>query len=166
MTKAMLERLGHTVLAASTADEAIRLTEMHQGRIHLLLTDVVLPGENGMDLGRRLLKRRPHLKPLFMSGYLPENIYDHGMLEAGARFIQKPFSMKDLSIAVQQAVQLPPPRRRSPQLKRCLFYSAAEAILTVRSHHHAFSSAAHPEAPHPDHDPAVFHPRVLPLRKA
>jgi len=105
MTKRMLERLGYTVLPAAHPEEAFGLAQTYPGRIHLLLTDVVLPGENGMDLARRLLVLSPHLKPMFMSGYLSELVDDHAMMEAGARFIRKPFSMKDLAGSVRQALR-------------------------------------------------------------
>ena len=105
MTTMMLERLGYTALPASNPEEALGLAKGYPGKIDLLLTDVILPGENGMDLARRLLDLFPHLKPMFMSGYLSEIVDDRGMKEAGARFIQKPFSMKDLASSVQQALR-------------------------------------------------------------
>jgi two-component system cell cycle sensor histidine kinase/response regulator CckA len=97
----LLERQGYTVLAAAAPREAIRLARECVGEIHLLLTDVVMPGMNGRDLARNLLVLHPHLKRLFMSGYTADVIADHGVLEDGVSFIQKPFSIKDLAAKVR-----------------------------------------------------------------
>ncbi len=104
IARMILERLGYTVLAASTPGEAIRLTETHVGAIHLLITDVVMPEMNGRDLNHRLLALRPKLKCLFMSGYTADVIGHHGVLEAGVNFIQKPFSMGDLAAKVRMTL--------------------------------------------------------------
>jgi PAS domain S-box-containing protein len=104
LTKAMLEKLGYTVLAANTPGEAICLAADHSGKIHLLMTDVVMPQMNGRDLARQLLTLYPKLKSLFMSGYTANIIAHHGVLDEGVHFIQKPFSKKDLSIKVREAL--------------------------------------------------------------
>jgi PAS domain S-box-containing protein len=101
---AMLRRLGYTVLAANTASEAIRLCETHDGKIHLLLTDVVMGDMNGRDLAARLSSIRPDLRRLFMSGYTATVIAHRGVLEEGVDFIQKPFSMHDLAAKVGAAL--------------------------------------------------------------
>jgi PAS domain S-box-containing protein len=100
----MLQRLGYTVLAASTPGEAIRLAESHAGEIHLLMTDVVMPEMNGRDLAKNLLSLYPHLKPLFMSGYAANVIVHHGMLDEGVHYIQKPFSKQALAAKVREAL--------------------------------------------------------------
>ncbi len=105
MTGGMLERMGYTVLSASTPGEAIRLAEMHRGEIHLLITDVIMPEMNGRDLAKRLLSFYPNLKRLFMSGYPADVIVHHGVLEPGINFIQKPFVRKDLAANVQKALE-------------------------------------------------------------
>jgi len=69
----------------------------HADKIHLLMTDVVMPGMNGRDLARRLTALYPDLKLLFMSGYTANVIAHQGVLDEGVAFIQKPFSMKDLA---------------------------------------------------------------------
>ena len=104
IARIILERLGYRVLAASTPGEAIRLVETQVGEIHLLITDVVMPEMNGRDLNVRLLALRPKLKSLFMSGYTADVIGHHGVLEAGVRFIQKPFSMGDLATKVRRTL--------------------------------------------------------------
>jgi PAS domain S-box-containing protein len=105
MTKTMLERLGYTVLTASTAREAIRLADAHVGVIHLLMTDVVMPEMNGRDLAKSLLTSYPALKRLFMSGHTADVIARHGVLEEGVHFIQKPFSKKDLAAMVREVLE-------------------------------------------------------------
>ena len=70
--KAMLERFGYTVLAARTPEEALAIAEQHEGPIHLLVTDVVMPEMNGRDLKEQIEKLKPDIKVLFMSGYTAE----------------------------------------------------------------------------------------------
>ena len=103
--KTMLERLGYRVLGAATPGEAIRVAEDHSGEIHLLMTDVVMPEMNGRDLAKNLLSIYPNLKRLFMSGYTANVIAHHGVLHAGVDFIQKPFSMNELSAKVRHALE-------------------------------------------------------------
>ncbi len=99
--KSMLERLGYTVLTASTPEEAIRLAGEHGARIRLLVTDVVMPGMNGVDLAKRLLPAIPGLRWIFMSGYTANVIAHHGVLDEGVNFIPKPFSRQELAAKVR-----------------------------------------------------------------
>jgi PAS domain S-box-containing protein len=101
ITSLMLEMQGYTVLTASTPDEAIRLAGEYAGTIHLLITDVIMPGMNGRDLAKCLISGYPHLKHLFMSGYTANVIVHHGVLDEGVNFIQKPFSLPVLSNKVR-----------------------------------------------------------------
>ena len=100
----MLQKIGYRVLAAGTPGEAIGLAKKHAGEIHLLLTDVVMPGMNGKDLAERLHALRPNMKILFMSGYSVNMITDQGVLDERVNFIEKPFSMKDLAVKVTEAL--------------------------------------------------------------
>jgi CheY-like chemotaxis protein len=102
--KTMLEQLGYTVLAAGAPGEAIRLAREHTGKLHLLMTDVVMPGMNGRDLAKHLLSLYPRLKRLFMSGYTADVIAQHGVLDEGVSFIQKPFSMQALAAKVRETL--------------------------------------------------------------
>jgi two-component system sensor histidine kinase EvgS len=104
LSATMLNRLGYEVIAAGSPGEAIRLAEEHGGEIHLLMTDVVMPEMNGRDLARNLLSLYPDLKRLFMSGYTADIIAHHGVLDEGVNFIQKPFTFKDLSVKVREAL--------------------------------------------------------------
>jgi PAS domain S-box-containing protein len=104
MTQFMLEKLGYTVLAATTPGEAIRLAHEKAGEIDLLITDVVMPEMNGRELAQRLVGFYPKLKQLFMSGYTADVIARHGVLESGIHFVHKPFSMNDLAGKVREAL--------------------------------------------------------------
>ncbi|MBU0993057.1 MAG: PAS domain S-box protein [Proteobacteria bacterium] len=101
MGQMMLEKLGYQVLSAGTPDDAVRLAGEHKGEIHLLITDVVMPGMNGRELAGRLHALYPDIKTLFMSGYTANVIAHRGILEDEVQFIQKPFSMKELGIKVR-----------------------------------------------------------------
>jgi CheY-like chemotaxis protein len=101
----MLNRLGYRTLAAASPGEALRLAREHAGEIHLLVTDVVMPEMNGRDLARNLLSLYPNLKRLFMSGYTANVIAHQGVLDEGVNFMQKPFSFRELSAKVRQALE-------------------------------------------------------------
>ncbi len=104
MTTRMLERMGYVVLAASSPKEALRLADIYDGEIHLLMTDVVMPEMNGRELTKNLLSFYPNLRILFMSGYTANVIAHHGVLDEDVSFIQKPFSSKDLAIRLRAAL--------------------------------------------------------------
>ncbi len=104
MTQTMLERLGYRVLAAGTTAEAERLSEEYSGEIHLLITDVIMPGMNGRDLAERCRAARPGMKCLFMSGYTANVIAHQAVLDEGVHFIQKPFSMEELAGKVRETL--------------------------------------------------------------
>ncbi len=101
----MLEALGYRVLTAATPLEAIRKAAAHSGPIHLLITDVVMPGMNGHELSRRLVETQPGLGCLFMSGYTANVIAHRGILDEGVHFLQKPFAMQALAIKVREALR-------------------------------------------------------------
>lgn len=100
----ILEMQDYTVLQASTPGEAIRLAREHAGKIHLLLTDVIMPEMNGRELAKSLLSLYPDMKRLFMSGYTADVIAHHGVLDEDVHFISKPFSVRDLTAKVRQAL--------------------------------------------------------------
>ncbi|MEY2447532.1 MAG: hypothetical protein QOH79_1008 [Acidimicrobiaceae bacterium] len=103
-TRRMLERNGYRVLAAANAEEALVLLHGHPGAIHLLLTDVVMPGRSGRDLSADVLEDRPETKVLFMSGYSQNVIAHQGVIEAGVYLIEKPFAADDLLRKVRDAL--------------------------------------------------------------
>jgi CheY-like chemotaxis protein len=104
VTRMILERLGYTVLAASTAQDAIEQAKRHPGPIHLLLTDVVMPYTTGKDLAETLAALIPDLKCLYMSGYTANIIVNKGIIEDGVNFISKPFSRADPAAQVRQVL--------------------------------------------------------------
>ncbi len=102
--KIILEMRGYTVLAAQAPEQAIHLVQDHPGDIHLLITDVVMPGMNGRELAERLGAIRPNLKCLYMSGYTADVIAHRGIMDEGLNFIQKPFGSEDLAERVRQVL--------------------------------------------------------------
>jgi PAS domain S-box-containing protein len=100
----MLKSLGYQVLTAENPDICFRIASEHQDEIDLLLTDVIMPGMNGIDLFKKLLQSRPGLKVIFMSGYTSDVVVHHGVLEQGLNFIKKPFSLNDLSGKIRQVL--------------------------------------------------------------
>ena len=93
-----LARLGYAVLSSGTPLEAQAVEKSHKGVIHLMLTDVVMPGMNGKMLFETITHARPEMKVLFMSGYTENVIAERGVLKEGVNFIQKPFSIKELAL--------------------------------------------------------------------
>jgi two-component system sensor histidine kinase EvgS len=93
---AVLEKFGYNVIAACTPGEAISMAEQSDIRIHLLVTDVVMPEMNGKELKTRIEKLIPDIKVLFMSGYTGNLIVHQGILEGDVQFLQKPFSVSSL----------------------------------------------------------------------
>jgi PAS domain S-box-containing protein len=100
VTRTVLDRLGYRVLAAASGDEALALAARHEGTLHLLLTDVVLPGPSGPEVAEALRARRPACRVLYMSGY-PENLAA-GL--AGAAFLPKPFSPDALARKLREVL--------------------------------------------------------------
>ena len=104
LTRKMLAAHGYTVLAAGGGAEALELAAGHTGPIHLLVTDVVLPGMSGRDLAARFRSGRPGVKVLYTSGYTDEAIVHHGILDAGIAFLQKPFTSTTLAHKVRETL--------------------------------------------------------------
>jgi PAS domain S-box-containing protein len=104
LTRMLLLHLGYDVLQARDTDDAIRIADTHSSQIQLLLTDVIMPGMNGVELYSRLRAKFPGLKVLFMSGYAEDVIARQGVLPDGTQFIQKPFNMDNLASRVRQAL--------------------------------------------------------------
>src|SRR5207302_2465490 len=104
VTRTMLERYGYTVLEAPNGAAAIDLVAAHTGPLHLLLTDVVMPEVGGRELAQRMKTARPDLKVLFMSGYTDDAIVNHGVLDPGTVYLQKPFTPDGLARKVREAL--------------------------------------------------------------
>ncbi len=99
-----LTRFGYEVLAASSGEEAIRVADATTSPIHLVLTDIMMPGMNGVEVGRELLRRRPGIKVFYMSGYADKDLIRQGLLEPGTIFLQKPFSPKELAERIRHVL--------------------------------------------------------------
>ena len=103
-TRAALKASGYNVIEAPNGDEAISVAERYAGEIHLLLTDVVMPGISGKESSERLKKLRPNLKVLFMSGYTADVIAQRGVLDRSVAFLHKPFSPVELAVKVREVL--------------------------------------------------------------
>jgi len=108
VTRQVLERYGYAVLEAPNGETALRLAAKHHGRIHLLLTDVVMPGLSGRQLAEQLAQLRPDMKVLYASGYADQAIVHHGILESGIAYLQKPFTPETLARSVRQVLDSSP----------------------------------------------------------
>jgi CheY-like chemotaxis protein len=101
ITREILEAAGYTVLEAAHGAAALHLSERHQGKISLLITDVVMPGLTGSELAVRLTAERADMKVLFMSGYTDDAVVLRGVLTKQMPFVQKPFTILQLARRVR-----------------------------------------------------------------
>ncbi|PYP42960.1 MAG: hybrid sensor histidine kinase/response regulator [Gemmatimonadetes bacterium] len=108
VARQVLERYGYAVLEAPNGETALRLAAKHHGPIHLLLTDVVMPGLSGRQLAEQLVQLRPDMKVLYASGYAVHAIVQHGVLESGIAYLQKPFTPETLGRSVRQVLDSSP----------------------------------------------------------
>ena len=101
LTRIFLEAYGYKVLDASSAGQAIKMSETYDAPIHLLLTDVIMPGMSGRQLAEQISKQRPDTKIVYMTGYTDDMIVQHKVLEPGVKLLQKPFTRTDLARKVR-----------------------------------------------------------------
>ena len=107
VTRQVLERQGYTVLEAANGGAALQTAASHPGPIHLLLTDVVMPGLSGRQLADQLARLRPDARVLYASGYTDDAVVRHGVLEAGISYLQKPFTAESLARKVREVLDRP-----------------------------------------------------------
>jgi len=107
LTRMVLSKRGYSVIEALNPADAERLAGSHGAEIHLLLTDVVMPGMSGHELAKRLTARHRNLRVLYMSGYTYNVIAEDGTLEEGLSFLQKPFTPQVLAQKVRETLDRP-----------------------------------------------------------
>jgi PAS domain S-box-containing protein len=108
LARQYLEKQGYKVIEAADGAVAMQIAVAHEKVIHLLLTDVIMPGMNGRELAQRISEIRPNVKILYMSGYTENVIGHNGMLDAGVRLLQKPFNLRDLRSKVREVLDATP----------------------------------------------------------
>ena len=107
LVREILEMSGYRVLEARHGAEALEISQHHDGPIHLMVTDVVMPQMSGRELAQRLAPLRPEMRVLYMSGYTDDAIVRHGVLEAGTAFLSKPFTPDALAAKVREVLDTP-----------------------------------------------------------
>src|SRR4029077_4777264 len=105
LARTCLESNGYSVLDVPDGDAAVEPVAGHEGPIHLVLTDVILPGMSGRDLAKHLTTCRPEMKVLYMSGYTNDLIAQYGVLDPDTMLLEKPFTLRSLLTKVHQALQ-------------------------------------------------------------
>jgi two-component system cell cycle sensor histidine kinase/response regulator CckA len=110
VTHRILQRQGYTVLDAKDGQDALEILEQHPGPVHLMVTDLVMPGMNGRELALKMTAAHPEIKVLYMSGYAENGIVNQGVLEEGIVYIQKPFEARVLAYRVRELLDASLPR--------------------------------------------------------
>jgi CheY-like chemotaxis protein len=107
LVREILTAAGYRVLEAGNGPEALRRSAEHTGPIHLMVTDVVMPGMSGPELAARMGAIRPGLRILFTSGYADDDLHPDSILGPGRAFIQKPLNPDDLTERVREILDRP-----------------------------------------------------------
>jgi len=126
LARQFLEKQGYKVIEAADGAAAMQIAVAHEGVIHLLLTDVIMPGMNGRELAQRISEIRPNTKVLYMSGYTENVIGHNGTLDAGVRLLQKPFTLRDLKSKVREVLDSTPAPGEADMPVRTVRPSAAQ----------------------------------------
>ncbi|QJW94675.1 PAS domain S-box protein [Frigoriglobus tundricola] len=130
LTRRVLTGSGYTVIEAADGDEAVRLATVHEGPIHLLVTDVVMPGPGGRVVAERVAELHPGIRVLFVSGYTDDAVIRHGVLREGVNFLQKPFAPILLAFKVREALDAPSGNRQ-PRMPGPVRAPSSEKLHTV-----------------------------------
>jgi CheY-like chemotaxis protein len=104
LLKTVLSKNGYNVFIAENAETALTIASSYDGIIHLLITDVIIPDMNGMELYTEIIKTRPDIKSIYISGYTANVIAHNGKLDDGINFIQKPFAVSDFTRKVREVL--------------------------------------------------------------
>jgi CheY-like chemotaxis protein len=105
LARDILRQKGYRLLDAPNGAEALTVAAGHAGVIDALVTDVVMPGMNGRELAARLLKLRPQVKVLFISGYAADAFGSDGVLDPGMAYLAKPFTAAQLTLKLRQVIE-------------------------------------------------------------
>jgi two-component system, cell cycle sensor histidine kinase and response regulator CckA len=105
----VLRDAGYTVIEASNGEEALYLCERHSGPLHLVLTDVIMPGMTGGQLAERIVTARPEVRVLYMSGYTDDDVVRHGVNAKSIPLLRKPISAARLTATVRRVLDSPRP---------------------------------------------------------
>ncbi len=105
----MMERSGYHVLTAGSGEDAVNVASRYHGAIHLMVTDVVMPGIGGPELAERLVPLHPELKVLYISGYTDDAVLRHGVRDGVASYLQKPFTLVALARKIRDVLDAPQP---------------------------------------------------------
>jgi two-component system, cell cycle sensor histidine kinase and response regulator CckA len=103
-----LVRFGYRVLSAARGEDAVRIAEEHEETIDLLLTDIMMPGMNGVEVAGAVIRERPGILVFFMSGYADQDLVRQGLLEPGTHFLQKPFTPQELAQRIRDILDAKP----------------------------------------------------------
>jgi PAS domain S-box-containing protein len=133
LARQFLEKQGYRVLEAADGAAAMQIAVAQEGAIHLLLTDVVMPGMNGRELAQRVSEIRPHAKVLYMSGYTENVIGRNGLLDAGVRLLQKPFTLRDLKSKVREVLNSTPFPQEAVMSAQTAHAKAAQPLSSSRA---------------------------------
>jgi PAS domain S-box-containing protein len=105
LVRETLEAKGYKVMEAENGEAGLQIAETHKGPIHMVITDVVMPGISGRELVKRVMQLRPETKVLYLSGYTEDAIVHKGVLDRGTAFLQKPFTLQTLSRKVREVLR-------------------------------------------------------------
>src|SRR5579864_4453294 len=136
LARQYLEKQGYKVIEAADGAVAMQIAVAHEAVIHLLLTDVIMPGMNGRELAQRISEIRPNVKILYMSGYTENVIGHNGTLDVGVHLLQKPFNLRDLKGKVREvldATPTPPEVDMSTQSPATLHAARAKEVPPMRA---------------------------------
>lgn len=120
-----LTECGYAIVAAGSGDEALRLAQQHSGPIHMLVTDVVMPGMSGPELAQRLSKTRPSLKRVYISGYNDSSLLREELLGDGVTFIHKPIRPVELARRLRSVLDAADPDKTGESRSAALFCSTS-----------------------------------------
>ena len=104
LTRYILAHCGYNVLEAADGDEALQIAASHPGPIHLLISDVVMPGASGRAVSEQIARQYPEVRVLYISGYTNDAVIRHGVLSEGVNYMQKPFTPLGLALKVREVL--------------------------------------------------------------